>query len=88
MRDDGCCGRWGEKISVKEKGRGGESELGSDLDPDPWKILWIQIRKYVADPLDPDPHHWFQGLEKIAIFNVNKIVRTPVLCDTAEFYCT
>ena len=34
-------GRRGERLSVKEKGRGGE--LGSDLDlvpdPDPWKIL-------------------------------------------------
>ena len=22
----------------------GRSELGSDLDPDPWKIIWIRIR--------------------------------------------
>ena len=31
-------GRWrrGERLSVKEKGRGGGSELGSDLDPDFW----------------------------------------------------
>ena len=41
MRDDG------ERLSVKEEGRGGGSELGSDLDldldPDPWTILWIRI---------------------------------------------
>ena len=31
---------------MKEEGRGGESELGSDLDldPDPWKIICIRIR--------------------------------------------
>ena len=43
---------------MKEEGRGGGSELGSDLDldPDPWKILWIQIRlrQNDEDPLDPD----------------------------------
>ena len=33
----------------KEEGRGGGSELGSDLDPDPWKILWIRIRQNDAD---------------------------------------
>ena len=48
-------------MSVKEEGRGGGSELGSDLDsdPDPWKILWIRIRNRQngADPLDPDPQH-------------------------------
>ena len=33
----------GERLSVKEEGGGGE--LGSDLDSDPWKILWIRIRK-------------------------------------------
>ena len=31
-----------ERLSVKEEGNGGE--LGSDLDLDPWKILWIRIR--------------------------------------------
>ena len=38
---------------MKEEGRGGGSELGSDLDldPDPWKILWIRIRQN-------DPQHW------------------------------
>ena len=45
---------------MKEEGRGGGSELGSDLDldPDPWKILWIQIRirQNDEDPLDPDPN--------------------------------
>ena len=39
-------GRRVERLSVKEKGRGGGSELSSylDLDPDPWKILWFLIR--------------------------------------------
>ena len=43
-----------------EEGRGGGSELSSDLDsdPDPWKILWIRIRQDDTDPLDPDPQHW------------------------------
>ena len=46
---------------MKEEGRVGGSELGSDLDldPDPWKILWIRIRQNDADPLDPDPQHLF-----------------------------
>ena len=30
-------GRRGEILSVKEEGRSGGSELGSDLDPDPTK---------------------------------------------------
>ena len=30
-------------MSVKEEVRSGRIELGSDLDPDPWKILWIWI---------------------------------------------
>ena len=44
---------------MKEEGRGGGSELGSDLDldPDQWKILWIRIRQNDANPLDPDPQH-------------------------------
>ena len=51
----------GERLSVKEEGRGGGSELGSDLNldsdpaPAPWKILWI--RQNDADFLDPDPQH-------------------------------
>ena len=51
---------------MKEEGSGGRGELGSDLelDPDPWKLLWIriQIRQNDADPLepDPDPQHWFK----------------------------
>ena len=45
-----------ERLSVKEEGNGGE--LGSDLDLDPWKILWI--RQNDADPLDPDPQHWLE----------------------------
>ena len=56
----------GERLSVKEEGRGGE--LGSDLDldldldpdPDAGKILWIRIRQNYADPLDPDPQHCFK----------------------------
>ena len=45
---------------MKEEGSG--SELGSDLDldPDPWKILWIRIRQNDANPLDPDPQHWLE----------------------------
>ena len=43
----------GERLSVKEKARG--VELGSDLDPDLLKTLWIRIRQNNADPLDPDP---------------------------------
>ena len=42
---------------MKEEGRGGVSELGSDLDPDPWKILLIWIQQNDVDPLDPDPQH-------------------------------
>ena len=48
---------------MKEEGRGGGSELGSDLNldsdpaPAPWKILWIRIRQNDADFLDPDPQH-------------------------------
>ena len=37
----------GEVLSVKGEGRSGE--LGSDLDPDPLKILLIQIRPNDAD---------------------------------------
>ena len=43
---------------MKEEERGGGSELGSDLDPDPWKILWIRINE--ADHLDPDPQHRYK----------------------------
>ena len=46
----------GERLSEKEEGSGGE--LSSDLDPDPWKILWIWIRKNDADPA---PQHCFKG---------------------------
>ena len=47
---------------MKDEGRGGGSELGSDLDPDPdpWKILWIRIRQNDADPFNPDPQHCLQ----------------------------
>ena len=40
-------------LSVKEEGRSGG--LGSNLETDPWKLLWSQIRQNDADPLDPDP---------------------------------
>ena len=42
---------------MKDEWRGGGSEIGSDLDldPDPWKILWI--RQNYADPCHPDPQH-------------------------------
>ena len=53
MDEGGGVRKEGERLSVKEEGSGGE--LGSDLDPDPWKILWIRIRQNDADPLDPDP---------------------------------
>ena len=49
----------GERLSVKEEGSGGELGSDLDLDPDPWKILWIRIRQNDADPLDPDPQHCF-----------------------------
>ena len=45
---------------MKDEGRGGGSELGSDLDPDPWKILWIRIRQNDVDPFNPDPQHCLQ----------------------------
>ena len=50
----------GERLSVKEEGRGNGSDLGFDLDldPDPWKILWIRMM-LIADPLDPDPQHCY-----------------------------
>ena len=49
---------------MKEEGRGGGSELGSDLDLDPgtrsklFIILWIRIRQIDTDPLDSDPQYW------------------------------
>ena len=45
---------------MKEEGRGGGSELGSDLDldPDPLKNFWIRIRQN-----DTDPQHWFARQE-------------------------
>ena len=45
--------------SVMDEGRDRGSKLGSFLDPDPWKILWIQIQilQNDLDPLDPDPQH-------------------------------
>ena len=55
---------------MKEEGRGGGSELGSDLDPDPWKTLWI--RQHDADPLDPDPdpQHWLKWTSSTLGFRV------------------
>ena len=59
MRELGW-GRRDKRLSVKEEERGGGSELGSDLDldPVPWKTLWIRFWQNNADPLDPDPQHW------------------------------
>ena len=34
----------GERLSVKEEGSVGELGSDQDLDPDPWKMLWIRIR--------------------------------------------
>ena len=51
---------------MKEEGRGGGSELGSDLDmdpdPNPWTILLIRIRIWQndTDPLDSDLQHCFK----------------------------
>ena len=51
-------GRKGERLSVKEEGRGGGTQISelnsSDLDLDP-------VRQNNADPLDSDPQHWFFG---------------------------
>ena len=51
---------------MSDEGRGGGSELVSDLsldlDLDPWKVLWIRIRQNDGDFLDPDadpPHRNF-----------------------------
>ena len=60
MDEGGGVRKEGERLSVKEEGSGGE--LGSDLDLDPWKILWIRIRQNDADPLDLDPQHWWRGM--------------------------
>ena len=56
---------------MSEEGRGGGSELVSDLSldlyPDPWKILRIWIRQNGADPLDPNPDSQHCS-ENLAIF--------------------
>ena len=44
---------------MKKEGSGSELSSDLDLDPDPWKILWIRIRQNEADPLDPDPQHCY-----------------------------
>ena len=51
-------GSRGERLSVRDEGMYCGSELGLYLvlDPDPWKILWLQYGD--AYPLDPDPQHW------------------------------
>ena len=41
-------------VLSKEERKGGGLISDLDLDPDPWKILWIRIRQNDADPLDPD----------------------------------
>ena len=67
---------WGRRVeilSVKEEGRGGESELGPDLDLDPdlWKILLVRFRQNDADPLDPDPQHCIRLFTN---FNFNYLI--------------
>ena len=37
MHEEGGVREEGERLSLKEEGRGGGSELGSGLDPDPAK---------------------------------------------------
>ena len=44
MDEGGGVREEGERLSVKEEGSGGELGSDLDLDPDPWKILWIRIR--------------------------------------------
>ena len=46
---------------MKEEGKSGGSEQGSDLDldADPWKMLWIWFWQNDADPLDPNPQHCY-----------------------------
>ena len=66
MRDEGGGVRTEvERLSVKDyiNVKVSVGELGSDLDPDPWNILWIRIRQNDADPLDPkpDPQHCLPG---------------------------
>ena len=39
----------GKRLSVKEEGSGGELGFDLDLDPDPWKILWIRSRNTVSN---------------------------------------
>ena len=45
-----CEGEDIRRRGVRDGERGGGSELGSDLDLDPWNILWIRIRQNYADP--------------------------------------
>ena len=55
---------------MKEEGSGGELGSDLDLDPDPWKILWIRIGQNYTDPLDPDPdpQHCFSATATFATF--------------------
>ena len=60
MMDDGGGVRVeGKRLSVKEEGSGGE--LGSDLDPDPWKILWIRIRNTGSKAVNVFFYHSVRG---------------------------
>ena len=70
MDEGGGVRKEGERLSVKEEGSGGELGSDLDLDPDPWKILWIRIRQNEADPLDPNPQHCSKGLGR-----KNKLMR-------------
>ena len=35
----------------------GSGSMENIMDPDPWKMLWIRLRKNDADLLDSDPQH-------------------------------
>ena len=59
MRENIGEGMRGERLSVREEGRGGGSEQRSGLDPDPRKIL--RIRPNDTDPLYLDPQHCPEG---------------------------
>ena len=65
MKDEGGGVRVeGERLSVKEEGSGGELGSDLDLDPDPWKILWIRIRQNDADP---DPQHCYVDIRDMKL---------------------
>ena len=67
----------GERLSVKEKWRGGGSEVGSDLDPDQLKMFWI--RQNDADHLDPDPQYCMRGINGRRVGCLNHKMAGPHL---------